>query len=316
MAANTLTAPSISGAELRREPIEERIWRNADALAVHRMWQAMDLRRRKGETATPQNAIDLARSLQLKDMRDADTDNWPLSLLTANKVTLLMLGIPSAARAQTRLDEHRSHDRRLDVASLSRFNDDFTGALADMPRSMMPDFTDGLMRRSHAILQDKWHLPILSEKQFDRIANGLAHEVAVWRGLSQTLPEDWSIRQGSTQEDLHGTDFVVYNPEGRELRLDVKSRVAFDYAVNDLEAGRWIPSHVADQARESGVVYSRTRVPGSDDVFTCVFDADMLGGIENYEYKDPSTVFDFVERQFQEQGQTRLRKLGNHAINK
>lgn len=314
MAANTLTAPSSLRTEQRREPLAERIWQGADVIANNRLQQAMELQRRRGETVSTQNAIDLARSLQARALQSPDIEDWPTSKLTANRVALLMLGIPTAARTQTRLDEHRTHNRSLDAASLSRFNDDFTGALAEMPASMMADFTERLMRRSENVIEGKWHLPTLNEKQFHRIANGLEHEVAVLRGLKESMPEGWSIRQGTTQEDMHGTDFVVYDPDGRELRLDVKSRVAFDYAVTDLYSSGRITMEAAEEARRAGVIYSRSRTPEGATAFNCIFDADDLGDIVHFNYQDPSVVFEFVERQFEEQGEARLRKLGKHAI--
>jgi hypothetical protein len=314
MALNTMSATTGVATTERRLTTAERIWNSADHLLHARMNQAMALQTAKGETATPLSAIELAHSLQTKRIREADPDKWTTFQLAAERTALFLLGIPAAARAQERMDHHRSNDRALDVGSLSRFNRDLSAAILAVPKSMRPEFPDHLRRRSENLLYRKWGLPVLSEIQFGRIANGLSREVAVFSALEETIPEDWEVRQGTAQEDLLGTDMVVVDNEGRELRMDSKTSYAFNHVVNDLENGRWITPQDAQRGRETGYVYSPGRTPAGEKIHTCVFDADNLGGIKDYQYDNPYKVLEFVERQFEEQGQGRLRKLGRHAI--
>jgi hypothetical protein len=274
----------------------------------------MALQTAKGEQTSPLSAIELARSLQAKHMRESDVDEWSTSDLSANRMALLVLGIPAAARAQERMDTRRTHDRALDVGSLSRFNRDLSGVMLEMPPSMLPEFPDRLRRRSENLLYQQWGLPVLNEVQFNRITNGISREVAVLRALQETLPEEWNLRQGTPQEDMLGTDAVVVDNEGRELRMDMKTDYAFAHILDDLEAGDWITPEQARRGAEDGYVYSPGRTPAGEKVYTCVFNADALGKITDCQYEDPFAVFEFVEQQFEQQGQGRLRKLGRHAI--
>lgn len=313
MAPNTL-APATAATTERRLSAAERIWQSTDQLVHARVQEAMQLQRNKGEAATPLSAIELARALQTKRMRDADQNEWTTSQRAAESNALLILGIPAAARTQERMDRHRSHDRALDVGSLSRFNRDLTSAIIAAPKNMRPEFTNQIRRRSESLLYRKWGLPVLSEVQFNRITSGLEREVAVFDALEETTPEGWQVRQGSMQEDALGTDIVVVDNKGAELRLDSKTRYAFDHVVDDLETGHWISAQDAQRGRDTGYVYSPGRTPSGEKVYTCIFDADNLGSIKDFSYDNPYKVLEFVEQQFESQGQTRLRKLGRHAI--
>jgi hypothetical protein len=322
MATNTL-APPRPATGVERDSITERIWQGTDLLVHGRFQEAHTALEQDGRGTSARHTVELARAMQLQVMQEAETpgpdghapiEDWNTSKVTANRMTLLLLGLPSAAEAQDRIDNHSSHDKPADVALLSGFNQEIAGVLAHMPPAMMDEFPDRLLRRSNNLLKGKWGLPVMDERNIAITMAGARREAAVLRALHQTLPEEWSVRQTSTEEDLRGSDLVVYNPDGWELRMDIKSRNGFDHAVDDMLRQGIISREQADRAREKGVVYRRSKDQTGEKVYNCIFDADQMGQINNYEYDDPFNVFEFVEHQFEEQSQSRLRKLGKHAI--
>lgn len=298
----------------QRSNLGERIWRGADQIIHGRYAQAERIINQRGETAVPHRILELAHSLELKTLRETDPEDLTTSERTAHHLALVMLGMPSAARAQTRIDHHESRNKQSDVALLSRFNKDIAASLAYMPPSMMADFPDRLFARSQNVLENHWGVESMNESQFFRTVAGVTREVAFTRALNETLPEGWTHHQGNTREDMEGTDEVICDPDGNELRVDVKSRNAFDHVVDDLERDRWIDRQTAQHARRDGVVYSPSRTPRGESIYNCIFDADMLGEIQDYQYDNPYKVWEFVEQQFEQQRGKRLRRLGAQAI--
>jgi hypothetical protein len=116
---------------------------------------------------------------------------------------------------------------------------------------------------------------------------------------------------------VHGTDFVISNDLGREMRVDVKARQRFDVVVDKLLQGRWISRRDADIAHERGFVYNpNTDKNGArDGTYTCIFDADMFGDIIDYEYTTPDRAIDFVKDRFTDWQATATRqKFGRYAL--
>lgn len=323
MPTNTLTSPSVQRSVERRSDLVERIWQGTDMLVHGRINEARNALQAKGESTSNKHVVRLAHSLQASSLHEAERrgpdghqaiEDWPQSKVTAHRLAALMLSLPNATEAQNRIDHHRSVHKPQDVATLSRFNSEIAGVLARMPGAMMDEFPDRLRKRSENVLQNQLGLEVMDERNINITMAGARREAAVLRALHETMPDDWIVRQTNTAEDVRGTDLVIYNDEGRELRVDVKSRHGFDHEIEDLRARQAITHEQAERAMDTGFIYRRGETPNGESVFNCVFDADMMGNITNYEYDDPFSVYEFVERQFEEQGQTRLRKLGKHAI--
>lgn len=323
--AATLQPPT---AERRETNLAERIWHGADTIVDGTLRHAQALLEDEGKDATPEATVDLAYKLQLRRLDEAAKpdetgesviDNWTTSTLTANSIALLMLSMPGAGRAQRELnavDWHHGVRDEAKIGILSNFNNDLTDALVHMPKSMMPDFPERLLRRGENVLQGRWEAESMRPDDLYRSLRGVKREVAFWRALHNNLPEDWSIRQSNTREDIHGTDFVITDPEGREMRVDVKARERFDIVVDKLLSGRWISREDADVAHETGFVYNpNTDAAGArDGTYTMIFDADMFGDISNYEYNDPNRAVSFVTERINDQKATARRRLGGFAM--
>jgi hypothetical protein len=315
-------------AERREGSLTERIWHGADTIVEGTLQRAQNMLEQEGLDATPDATVDLAYTLQLRHLDKAsqkdeygqtEIDDWSTGTLTANRIALLTLSMPAAGRAQRALNatdyRHGTRNEHL-IGVLSDFNGDLANALAHMPQSMMADFPERLLLRSQNVLQNRWDIESMKPEDLYRSLRGVKREVAFWRAAHNNLDEDWAIRQSTTQEDIHGTDFIITNPEGQEMRVDVKAGLRFQTVVDKLLQGRWISREDADHAYETGYVYNPNtdRNGARDGTYTCIFDADRLGDITNYQYENQANVVNFIVERFQDRKATAQRKVGRYAV--
>lgn len=323
--AATLQRPT---AERREGSLTERIWHGADTIVEGTLQRAQNMLEEEGVDATPEATVDLAYTLQLSHLDQAarkdengesPMDDWSTGTLTANRIALLALSMPAAGRAQRALNatdyRHGTRNEQL-IGTLSDFNGDLANALAHMPQSMMADFPERLLLRNQNVLQNRWGIESMKPDDLYRSLRGVKREVAFWRAAHNNLDEGWTIRQSTTQEDIHGTDFIITNPEGQEMRVDVKAGLRFQTVVDKLLNGHWISREDADQAYEKGFVYNPNtdRTGARDGSYTCIFDADRLGKITDYQYENQYNVVNFITERFHDRKATARRKFGRYAV--
>lgn len=328
MPERTLAPPKTpaSTTERRGNYLTEQTWQAVDHIVLRMYADAENAQMRDGLDSSTTGVLERASIGQratVERLENDDTHNLTTSQLTAHRVALLLLEQPHMQRARKRLDASKSTDqnqtdypsRMNDLAMVSTFNSDLAASLAHMNSGMMDDFKDRFFVRSDTITR-RWDTEPVDRGRFNSIYAGVKYEVAVWRALLTELPEEWSIRHGTTDEDLHGTDFVVTNPQGQELRIDTKSKRAFDKRLNQLLQEGRITAEQADTASELGYIYNASRDADGKRMVNCIFDADMMGDISTkFEYEDPVIVLEFIQERFDDPPPTkRLRSLGKNAI--
>jgi hypothetical protein len=132
----------------------------------------------------------------------------------------------------------------------------------------------------------------LSSEHMARIAAGVRREVAVSRALRSTMPEDWSIRHASPEEDAVGIDIIVTDETGREYYVDVKTAGGYVGSVDRLQEKGRLTGNQAHEALDNG--YVEIGVGRRQDITACMFDADRLGAIVDHEFEDPGRVYEFI----------------------
>ncbi|HSE61605.1 MAG TPA: hypothetical protein VLA88_04910 [Candidatus Saccharimonadales bacterium] len=317
MAEHSIATTARPTAERREGGMAEQVWRSTDYLVRGRFEEAHDALVARREKPTPATTLDLARAMHTADLADAPIEDWTTSHVTANRVALVTLEMPQTAAAHGRLEEGNSAsraDRTTDKLTVSRFNQNLAEAMAYMPPSMLATFPTELRRRSSDLLRDEWHVATLANDNYNRIISGISREVALWRAAEAELPEGWEIVGATPEEDLRGTDIIIYDADDNELRLDSKTDTGFNRAVKKQYDDGYMTAAEAEAATTNGYFYKSGTTPGGEPIQNCIVNADSLGKVRNFEYEDTEPVMAFIEKQFAEQRGRRLRKVGKTAI--
>lgn len=301
----------------KKLPISERIWLGANKITLARLAEA--------EKALATKEIDVAsnryRQVQLAHghqkwiLENADTESLTTAQLTANQISLAMLGMPAAYKAEIQLqDPSKKRSDRIDaLQTISGFNSEISSTLHYMPPNMFAGFQGKFFNSSQEIMSGLG-LDVLSSRDFDRIMKGMETEVAFFRALYETLPENWSVRQSTIQEDLMGVDIKVTNPEGKTLNIDTKNNNGFfEYTRRLIDNGR-ISSQQAERALEAGYYTIKDERGVRQGMEVHIINASRLGEIRDFRYQDPGAVTEFAEKLLEEPTQQPLRKLGGTAI--
>ncbi len=317
MAPQTLQAPTTT--EHKEAGQIEAIWHSTEKLTNGLLKEAKDDQIEAGGAPTPKSCLESAYSMHVADLEaakeidpatgEAEIDNWPISIATANNLSLVILHTPFAAAAVHQLNNKNSEAKEAAAkATISQFNQNLATCMAYMHPDMLKTLASTLPEQSEELLS-KWGLPVLPQEHYRRIFAGVSREVAVLRKLKKD--ETYKSRSATTEEDGAGTDVVVTNKEGLELRLDVKTQAGFERTLQKyIQWGELTPEE-ADEARKKGYVY----MSGKQGVENCVFDADKFGVIENFDYKQGEDgLLEFIDEQFEAGRGKKLRKLGKSAI--
>ncbi len=297
--AETSTA-SPSAPEIRRPSVEEKIWAGVDSGVAEVLSEAGRFIDSHGLDNTSQNLARVAFAMQNKRLEGVDHDEMTTSELTTQQLSLLVLEAPFAARAHESLALHKAGEISLNnaqraqfVAIASRFNHHFAETLSCMPASMTNNFHERVRAHMENLFQKKLDLPSVTKESMQNVAAGMRREVAVSRALRATLPEDWSVRHATAEEDAIGIDVIIADDQGYEYNMDIKSGNAFLNRVQSLtNKGRLTLEQQAEAIERGYVVVGTGR--RADNIETCIFDADRFGNIVSYEYPEPEKVAKFV----------------------
>jgi hypothetical protein len=309
-------------AERAEIPLGEKIWHNNDII-VHQQYQrAQESLIAEHGHATPEEVVSLAYLAQKEMLEKADTDSWPTSQLTANRLALVVLGTPNAVRAQETLDaDENGHlsprRRRENVMTLSTYNNELGDALTYMHPSMFEDLAERLQARNKNLIEGKWNLPSMDKNGINILLGGKNREVRFLRAFQkfdQEFTDGWEAEQSDTFNDLLGIDITVKNQEGQQLYLDSKTRNAFDRQVLKQQAEGWITAEQAETAMESGYYYRKGKNKEGQSIDICIFDADNFKADNDYEYRNPSEIASFIKDRFDDDHKRSLQKLGKSAI--
>jgi hypothetical protein len=323
MSHSTLTRPTATHERHEAGPVEG-FWKDVDFIMHGRYTQAKTAKERRGEIPSEEDIMQLAHAVHDESLANTDTDDWTTSRLAANYAALVLLEMPEAARAQLTLNRagHQGPDLDTHIETMAQFNQDLAQALAYMPRSMIPTFTDNLMTRAEAGLGDRHGLDVLRREQFYAVMSGVSREVAFWRALTVVLPEDWTIEPADAELDRKGTDLTIVTGTNERLAIDVKAQRAFDRRLKKFSRSsadrQTLTSDEVNEAIMYGFFYSP--MPVTDEVAgpVCIINADHLGDIRDFEYTDTSRVAELVEKLFADrharQREGTLRKIGKSGI--
>ena len=296
------------------------MWRGTTAV-VHARFDTAQAELSNSENTPETGAIvERAYNSQRRLLDTADIDSMRTSELAAHYLALVLLGIPRAARAQRISDTPgtaRAQKERA-VHTLSQFNYDLATALLYMSPQARGDIRNRLERLDRLLIAGTWHLDSLG-KDLPRRITGAECEVAAFTALETALPKQWEVKRATRAEDQSGIDIIVTDDAGVDLLLDVKSRTAFQEAVDTFEARTSRSSGVAQTVRKEGALYQWRRGADGRQVLHCTFDATSFGTINNCLYDDPTVLANFVvdsmpERAAHQVGQTPRRSLGRTAL--
>lgn len=302
--------------ERRESPLGEQIWRDAERFTHINLYNAKQSLDTHGESFTTAHTAELAYAMQSRHLRSADTDEWPTSQLVSNRIALITLELPTAARAQRALDSngHRGQDRETQVATLSQFNKDVAGVLAYLPPSMIADFAERFVDQAESLLEQRLGLPVYDRKGFYTVMAGVMREVAVIRALDSNMPDGWHVEHATVEQDVHGTDLTVVTDKNERLAMDIKSQNSFYRKVMKLRDFGHLSHDEAEKALTSGYFYSDLKVQDDEAGAVCIVNADSLGEIRHFQYNDAEPVVHFVEARLAEKRVEKLRHLGKPAI--
>ena len=308
-------------AERAEVPIGEKIWRANDMVVHQRYQQAQESLLAEHETAAPEQIVAQAYLAQKEMLEQADTDSWPTSQLTANRLALVVLGTPNAVRAQEVLDtdENRLSPRRRreNVMALSIYNNELGDALTYMHPSMFEDLADRLQARNQNLIGGKWNLPNMNKGGINLLLSGKNGEVKFLRAFQkfdEEFTDGWEAEQSDAFNDLLGIDITVKNHEGQQLYLDSKTGNAFDRQVLKQQAEGWITAEQAETAMETGYYYRKGKDKEGKTIDICIFDADNFKADNDYEYRNPSEIATFIKDRFDDDRKRSLQKFGKSAI--
>lgn len=299
--------------EYHESPLGEQIWRDAERMTQMGLYAAKQSLDSKGETFTPETTVDLAYAMQSRRILTADTDEWPTSQLVSTGIALISLELPTASKAQMALD-NGNFNRAVNVATMSQFNKDVARVLAYLPPSMIATFAERFMDQAENLLEHRLGLQVFDRRTFYSVMAGVMREVAVIRALESSIPEGWSVKHASVDQDVHGTDLTVIDDEGGHLALDIKSQNSFYRKVIKLRDQGELNHDEAEQALMAGYFYSKRKVQDHQAGAVCIVNADSLGEVRHFQYADPEPVLHFVESRLAEKRDEKLRNLAKPAI--
>lgn len=308
MSETTLIRPNRHQASAeRRTTAERKVWDEVGDIMTDRIGTAVaGLRDRGYERPTPSEAISAAYAIQRAEVDATDTDAMSTLEVTSNYAALTLLQMPAAERARRDLDEKKARglygkDTVTERATLCQFNHDLAETLTYMPPSMAEQFPDVLYGRAQKGLAGRFGLDILRRPDFDRMVTGMKYEVATARALKVELPDGWSSRGATVQEDLEGIDLIVIDPDGDDLLVDTKGGGKFAKLLDEYASSDRMSQAEVELAREAG----HFRDPGNPHTGqkgqNIIVNANHLGSIKGFDYEDTEYVGSYFMKLMQQQ---------------
>lgn len=302
--------------EQREIPMQDRIWHGTDVVVANRFQDAKTYLEQQGRPSTAEHVANFAYARQLSLLENTDTDSLTTSQLAIQRLALAVLNMPGAAKASAELQSFKKSSPDYiarQYTTLANFNATLGNAIAYLPQSMLPGFSEQLGKRGEKIIENQWRLPSFSTSELQSLLKGAEREIGIRRAVEAELPDNWEIRPATPAEDAQGTDMVATDQEHTTLRLDVKAQGSFNKLIEKMLDEGDLTTEAAKNALESGFVYKKMKSDRQKRI--CAFNADIFPKRGQFEYQNTSEIFDFIkERMKEEKTVQRLQKLGKSAI--
>ncbi len=212
------------------------------------------------------------------------------------RLALLLLLSPQAARAQDDLDKHRGGyaNRQARVYELIDFNDTLVDLVLALTHTERDEFTERLWNELKHF-SEAHHALRLSREQYDAIMHGLSREIAVYLAAWK---EGLKARMTSRVQDARGIDMVITDPKThRSIEIDCKTRSSFHFRLLNLERKRRLEEEERMRCELIGFckVTGGAKAAQSHSLLLRVATQD-LGEINNFHFEDTTKIGELLRR--------------------
>lgn len=248
------------------------------------------------------DARTLLRAAQIEQaeaLASANTDRWSTSQLAAENLALVLLSAPFAAESQhllnggTAVPRHIGQEHKV---RLSQFNHHLAQTAAYATPDMLRALPANLAETTAKLYGNQAGLDRFDTTEYRQLLAGASRETATLAALTAELDESYSVRSGSTAEDLRGIDLVVGRGEVEKC-FDLKTHNAFSRRLQELQAKGRISAEAADAARTQGYLEVTYAAGQAEPIPVTIVNTDSIARLRDFRYQQPERVAAFYAGQ-------------------